>query len=282
MSYRHGPVSVDDGVNDTPLVTYTRGRDLSGTMQGAGGIGGLLARTDNGLLAIGNSGAHAYYHADGNGNVTALVDASQIVVARYLYDPFGRVLSLSGPLADANVYRFSSKELHPNSGLVYYLYRFYDPNLQRWANRDPLGEKGGLNLYAFTHNRPANTGDAWGLQGPLSDANCDTEGHFPRRGPPTEPGGEGGNDHDVDASDDLFIQYVDWMAEQLGVGFSALLNWLLNPGPPQPPTPPDTSPCPINAPPVTATVCLPRPPRPFPQPPVCWNCNVNAPPVLQP
>jgi hypothetical protein len=32
--------------NNTPLVSYTRGRDLSGTFEGAGGIGGLLARSD--------------------------------------------------------------------------------------------------------------------------------------------------------------------------------------------------------------------------------------------
>jgi len=51
-------------------VTYTRGRDLSGTLEGAGGIGGLLARTDRGLLASGDVDGHAYYHADGNGNVT--------------------------------------------------------------------------------------------------------------------------------------------------------------------------------------------------------------------
>ena len=119
--------------NNVPLVTYTRGRDLSGTFQGAGGIGGLLARTDN------NAGTHAYYHADGNGNITCLIDASQSAVAEYLYDPFGRILGQSGSLADANLYRFSSKESHVNSGLVYYLYRFYDPNLQRWPNRDPLG-----------------------------------------------------------------------------------------------------------------------------------------------
>ncbi len=32
-------------VNNLPTVTYTRGKDLSGSLEGAGGIGGLLART---------------------------------------------------------------------------------------------------------------------------------------------------------------------------------------------------------------------------------------------
>jgi len=121
-------------------VTYTRGRDLSGSVQGAGGIGGLLARTDNGQLIAGSSSAHAYYHCDGNGNVTCLINTNQGIIAKYLYDPFGGVLSQSGPLAAANLARFSSKEFHPNSRLVYYLYRHFDPGSQRWQTRDPLGD----------------------------------------------------------------------------------------------------------------------------------------------
>lgn len=122
--------------NNVSLVTYTRGRDLSGSWEGAGGIGGLLGRTDNLLQES------TYYHADANGNVTLLVDNGHQVAARYLYDPYGNQLAVSGRLGDANRYRFSSKEIHPSSGLVYYLYRFYEPNLQRWPNRDPLGELG--------------------------------------------------------------------------------------------------------------------------------------------
>jgi RHS repeat-associated protein len=148
-----------------PLVTYTRGRDLSGSLQGAGGIGGLLARTDM-ALAIYNRPASAYYHADGNGNITALINSQQVLMAKYLYDPYGNILSQSGPLADANVYRFSSKEFHANSGLIYYLYRFYDPNLQRWLSRDPIGEAGGINLYRFCHNAGLIYVDPFGLADP--------------------------------------------------------------------------------------------------------------------
>ena len=126
--------------NNNPLVTYTRGNDLSGTLQGAGGIGGLLARTDNGQ-EIPGSPTTAYYRADGNGNVTMLIYTNQLTAAKYLYDPYGNTLSLSGPLASLNVYRFSSKEWNNNAELYYYLYRFYDPNLQRWPNHDPLGDE---------------------------------------------------------------------------------------------------------------------------------------------
>jgi hypothetical protein len=46
------------------------GKDLSGSLQGAGGIGGLLARTDMNSLWTQPANAHAFYHADGNGNIT--------------------------------------------------------------------------------------------------------------------------------------------------------------------------------------------------------------------
>jgi RHS repeat-associated protein len=143
--------------NNLPTLTLTRGRDLSGSLSGAGGIGGLLARTDTATAQPG------YFHADGNGNITCLVNGGQIVVAKYVYDPFGNTLSKAGPLADANTFRFSSKDHHANSGLYYYGYRFYDPNLQRWLNRDPIEEHGDYNLYRFCFNGPTDIVDALGL-----------------------------------------------------------------------------------------------------------------------
>ena len=46
--------------------------------------------------------------------------------------------------------------------LYYYGYRFYHPVLMRWFTRDPLEEKGGLNLYAFCANNAQNRYDADG------------------------------------------------------------------------------------------------------------------------
>lgn len=173
--------------NNLPSVTHTRGNDLSGTLEGAGGIGGLLARTDAGLLTLSSPSGHAYYHFDGNGNVTCLINTSNAVVGLYEYDPFGNLVAKGGVLADANLYRFSSKEYHANSGLSYYLFRYYDSNLQRWINRDPLGEVGfetsrrhrflpgllshrpveisqGPELFRFVQNDPIEVADINGLE----------------------------------------------------------------------------------------------------------------------
>jgi RHS repeat-associated protein len=143
--------------NNLPTITYTRGIDLSGSMQGAGGIGGLLARTDHATL----SSSHAYYHTDANGNVVALINERQMLVAQYQYGPFGDLEWMTGSLAEANRYRFSSKEYHANSGLYYYGYRFYEPNLQRWLNREP-SEQDGPNLYHYVFNDGINKKDYWG------------------------------------------------------------------------------------------------------------------------
>jgi RHS repeat-associated protein len=141
--------------NNAVKVTYTRGLDLSASFSGAGGIGGLLARTD------GNGST--FYHADGAGNITALMDAQQNLAARYLYGPFGRLVGKWGPMADANAMQFSSMPVHGQSGIVGYWGRAYDPNLQRWLQRDPIGEAGGINLYGFVGNNPLGNVDPFGL-----------------------------------------------------------------------------------------------------------------------
>jgi RHS repeat-associated protein len=139
--------------NNLPVVTLTR--------QGLR----LLARSDmRSVLPV-----HAYFHIDGNQNVTALINSSQAAVARYLYDPFGNLVSSSGPLADANVYQFACSELHRNSGLIYFVRRFYDPTTQRWLNRDPLGERAGANLYAYSGNCPISLLDPLGLDPTLGE-----------------------------------------------------------------------------------------------------------------
>ena len=120
------------------------GKDLSGTLQGAGGVGGLLC------LAIDGSTYVPTY--DNNGNITRYLDASGNTVGQYTYDAFGNLISKSGPLADFFRHRFSTKYYDCETGLYYYGYRFYSSSLMRWLNRDPIEEDGGLNLYGFCGN----------------------------------------------------------------------------------------------------------------------------------
>lgn len=149
--------------NNLPVVTYTRGSDLSSSLQGAGGIGGLLARTENSKLLISDPFASAYYFSDANENVVALVYTNGLLAAQYNYGPFGNMLWMSGPLAGPNKIRFSSKEWEENPQMYYCGYRYYIPDLARWPNRDPLEDLGGLAYLLLSLGQDDDESDGCGF-----------------------------------------------------------------------------------------------------------------------
>lgn len=158
--YVHDGWNVIAEYSSTDLVTYAPGKsylwglDLSGNLQGAGGVGGLLAV---------KNGSDVYYPLyDGNGNVGQYLTSTGTIAARYVYDPFGNAVvdtDTSGQFA----HRFSTKPLDAATGLYYYGYRYYDPKTGRWPSRDPIGEEGGINLYGFVGNNGINHADYLGM-----------------------------------------------------------------------------------------------------------------------
>jgi len=113
--------------NSSLLASFQWGIDASGTLQGAGGVGGLLSMT---VHQGTNAGTYLYCY-DGNHNVTTLVNATNgAVAAQYEYDVFGRPLRATGPLAFVNPFTFSTKFCDWETGFLYYGYRYYDPPSQ--------------------------------------------------------------------------------------------------------------------------------------------------------
>ncbi len=117
-----------DSLRSAHPARYTWGRDLSAGLQGAGGIGRLMAVRDH---AAGRTLWPAY---DDRGNVTALVDAAEhTVLAAIEYGPYGQLLAVDAApgagidrtnLAALCPLLFSTKyldaELLPSGGLYYY------------------------------------------------------------------------------------------------------------------------------------------------------------------
>src|SRR6266540_3497584 len=148
--------------------SYLWGTDLSGGVQGAGGVGGLLAIKPTGTNTL-------FVAYDGNGNVTSLIDASTgTFTGQFEYGPFGEVIRATGTMAKTNPFRFSKKYQDDESDFFYYGFRYYNPSTGRWLSRDPIEERGGFNVYVFSLNRPLDVLDILGL------ANY-------RIGSPTEP-----------------------------------------------------------------------------------------------
>lgn len=149
----------------TGLITFTNtyvwGLDLSGTRQGAGGVGGLvlsIAKRTTNLTVLG-------YCYDANGNVSLCVNMKYgSSDANYEYGPFGEALRHGNAIATSNPVRFSTKYNDDESGLSYYGFRYYHPAAGRWLNRDPLEEGGGVNVMTFCNNNAGVFIDSDGLQ----------------------------------------------------------------------------------------------------------------------
>lgn len=118
----------------------------------------------NGELLLINAGANSYQvGVDGNTNVGTLIKASSgTVSASYSYDPVGGTMQATGEYASQNPLRFSSKYTDVETGLIYYGYRYHNPQTGRWLSRDSLEEEGGENLYAFLKNDGVNDVDILG------------------------------------------------------------------------------------------------------------------------
>ena len=142
--------------------------DLSGTLQGAGGVGGLVLTRHHSSISPQSpqsSTASCFPAYDGNGNIVALFDTvSGKRVAEYDYGPFGEPLRATGAMAEGNPFRFSTHYTDNETGLVYAKRRYYTTAGGRWLSRDPIGESGGENLTAFVVNSPISRIDPFGLE----------------------------------------------------------------------------------------------------------------------
>ena len=134
---------------------YTRGPDLSGTLDSAGGISGILACTYAEFPY-----ARLYHHADIQGNIIAGTDSSGVVVFASRYTPFGQIALLAGNVLPRHL--FSSKEFDAETTLIYYGYRYYVLRQGRWLTRDPVAENGGCNLYKAMCNATLMNIDCFG------------------------------------------------------------------------------------------------------------------------
>jgi RHS repeat-associated protein len=152
---------LDGGASGIPVLrSYAWGLDLSGTVQGAGGVGGLLEIADHGN----SQRVRPVY--DGNGNVRGLIGCVYGgVKAAYDFGAFGEVVQVvqdGDEWARRNPFLFATKVYDWETGLYQYNHRYYSPKLGRFISRDPIAENGGLNLYAYCGNDPIGCVDYLG------------------------------------------------------------------------------------------------------------------------
>lgn len=115
----------------------------------------------NGLpLGFKKNGTVYYYILNLQGDVVGILDREGTQVAGYRYDPWGKLLSCTGELADSigavNPLRYRGYYYDSESGLYYLNSRYYDPETGRFLNADwQMDDNAGLlkgNLYVYCAN----------------------------------------------------------------------------------------------------------------------------------
>ena len=82
----------------------------------------------------------------------------------FVYDPYGRGAPYPGTAPSIfPSFGFTGLYSHLPSGLSFATYRAYSAEVGRWINRDPIGERGGLNVYEYVGGSPLNYSDPLGL-----------------------------------------------------------------------------------------------------------------------
>lgn len=117
-----------------------------------------------GMIGLQINGESYYYVRNMQGDVNSIIDENGEVVVNYVYDTWGKVISVSGTLADTvgeqNPIRYRGCYYDTETGLYYLNSRYYDPETGRFVSADVQTEAG--NLYAYCQNDPVNRSDESG------------------------------------------------------------------------------------------------------------------------
>ena len=112
-----------------------------------------------------------YYIRNGQGDIIGILDSSGTQVVSYVYDSWGKLVSISGSQAEtigeANPFRYRGYYYDTETGLYYLQSRYYDPEVGRFLNADGyisgVGDDiRGYNLYSYCFNNPINMSDLSG------------------------------------------------------------------------------------------------------------------------
>ena len=122
---------------------------------------------NNHPLAMKYNNTLYYYVLNAQGDVVRIVDGSRSTVASYIYDPWGKIISSSGTLADINPLRYRGYYYDSETGFYYLQSRYYDPEIGRFINADSYAstDATGLlstNMFAYCENDPVNRSDPSG------------------------------------------------------------------------------------------------------------------------
>ena len=117
-----------------------------------------------------------YYHNNYLGSIQAITDGLGNVVWSRDYYPYGDEKGSGIGSDDANEYKFTGKEWDNESKFFYYWHRYYDPEIGRFVQVDPMwSEYPSMSPYQYTLNNPLRYVDPTGCLVYISDSEEDAK-----------------------------------------------------------------------------------------------------------
>ena len=126
---------------------------------------------DGNLYGFKLNGTEYYYIRNGQNDITGILDTSGSEVVSYSYDTWGKLLGITGSLADTvgvkNPYRYRGYRYDTETGLFYLGSRYYNPDIGRFLNTDGImgvnDDMATYNLYVYCGNNPVDRYDDGGM-----------------------------------------------------------------------------------------------------------------------
>ena len=127
---------------------------------------------------LGKRNLYSYTLSNHLGSSTLELDDQAEIISYEEYHPYGTSAYRAGRNA-AEVklkrYRYTGMERDEESGLGYHTARYYLPWLGRWVSADPIGVRGGTNIFSYGAENPVSNGDTNGNQPVSSNSFMDTK-----------------------------------------------------------------------------------------------------------
>ena len=168
ISYTYNP----DGIRTSKTVngTTTKYHVMNGTLLGqTKGSDTIVFLYDEKASKYGfdYNGTKYYYIFNVQGDVIGILNQSGSQIVSYQYDPWGKVLSVSGSEASTigqlNPIRYRGYYYDTETGFYYLQSRYYDPTVRRFLNPDTLIlEDAKIDLISYCKNNPVNYVDPSG------------------------------------------------------------------------------------------------------------------------
>lgn len=134
---------------------------------------------DEPLIQVTSAGVLTFYHADKQGSIVGVSNASGASANKNQFSEFGEITTLGG-----TIFGFTGQRYDSETGLYFYKNRYYSPKIGRFLQPDPIGytpipdvdcicidedlsnkcTPRVLNLYTYVRNNPLKFTDPLGLQ----------------------------------------------------------------------------------------------------------------------